>query len=191
MSKGKNHTDRVFRDSLREYQAAPPEGVWSGIADTLESGRKKSRNSLMAGIAAAAAVIIAAGSIWVLTRRNPEIQMVRTETTEATTTSQESQALEAEPAIPDPDDLKDTGPGPEQEIRTDEVPVREQDNLAEDGPAVNSEYLTDVSYGQEQAVQPESRELQPGGTNAGQLGLDRGQTPEALFPGSGQSEFVV
>ena len=116
----------------------------------------------MAGIAAAAAVIIAAGSIWVLTRRNPEIQMVRTETTEATTTSQESQALEAEPAIPDPDDLKDTGPGPEQEIRTDEVPVREQENLAEDGPAVNSEYLTDVSFDQEQAAQPESRELQPG-----------------------------
>ena len=75
MVKKKNITDQVFGNSLKQYNEAPPEEVWLGISGVLAEDRKKTRMALMGRIAAAAVIVIAAGSIWVLVQRKPDLQV--------------------------------------------------------------------------------------------------------------------
>ncbi len=77
---------------MGSYRPAPPEGVWDGIAGTLQWDRKRTRLVWVGRIAAAAAVILAAGSIWILMNRNPQREIGRTvsqETTEQPETTAE------------------------------------------------------------------------------------------------------
>lgn len=112
---------------------------------------------MLARIAAAAALLIAAGSLWILTRQGPESQVVRTDDTGITEPAAESRTMESESGVPGQEITEDerqdparTGPDtdqttrrpertvtatgiPEEESLGDGEPV-EMDSGAEQGP---------------------------------------------------------
>jgi hypothetical protein len=79
----KNKTDRLFRDRLRHFEAAPPEEAWRGIASALDRDKRKMRVIWIRRIAASVAVILAVGTIWIMLRESPESSPITRETTEA------------------------------------------------------------------------------------------------------------
>lgn len=106
MIRRKNHTDRAFREPLRKYQAAPPEGVWSGITEALGQDRRKSRIAWMRRIAASAAVIIAAGSIWMIVQRTPETQLGEAGVRETVADQQDPQTETGETTPPETEPME-------------------------------------------------------------------------------------
>ena len=85
MSRRKNKTDRQFRDRLRQYEAAPPEQVWHGIASALQSDKRKRQVMWVSRMAASIAVLLALGTTWFLLREPQETQLVTSETQQAGT----------------------------------------------------------------------------------------------------------
>jgi hypothetical protein len=83
MSRRKNNTDQRFRDRLVNFEAAPPDQVWHGIASALQSDKRKRRVLWVSRIAASIAVLLALGTTWYLLREPPENQLVTRETQEA------------------------------------------------------------------------------------------------------------
>ena len=125
MSRRKNHTDQSFRDTLRQYQSSPPEGVWSGIRDALESDRRKKRIVWMRRIAASAALIIAAGSVWMLMQRTPQVDMAEAETEEFAADRQDTQTGTAGTQQPSPGTEQDSAPRESQHELSGRVQVFE------------------------------------------------------------------
>jgi hypothetical protein len=75
-SKKKNMTDRIFRSSLRSFRQEPPERIWNGITESLDADRRKRRMAWIGRIAATGALILAAGSTWILLHRGPAQEVV-------------------------------------------------------------------------------------------------------------------
>lgn len=106
MIRRNNQTDRAFREPLRQYQEAPPEGVWSGITEALDRDRRKSRIVWMRRIAASAAVIIAAGSIWMIVQRTPETQLGEAEVRDTVADQQDPQTETGETTPPETEPME-------------------------------------------------------------------------------------
>jgi len=125
--KGKNITDHAFRESLKQYQQAPPEGVWNGILDTLEGDRRRLRMTWIGRIAASAALILAAGSVWLLMHQTPEREVVKSEVQETGAGKQDQTVVEPG-AGPETAQVAGTGhrreslPGPVKESRDGREP---------------------------------------------------------------------
>jgi len=83
-----------------------------GINETLDLDRRKTRLAWIGRIAASVALIIAAGSIWVLVQRSPERELGQTETQEASPDLQNDQTGLSETAVPEVPATGPSVPGP-------------------------------------------------------------------------------
>lgn len=194
----KNITDRVFRDSLGNYQESPPESVWAGIEGTLANDRRKSRMAWIGRIAAAAVILIAAGTIWILFQRTPETGVV---STGPLTEPAQQESAQQESAQPEPaDEAANTEspapsvPGPGDAASGDSPGVTDQEpgQIAsqETDPSAGSGAQTLAMHTLEPAAEPGvlTPDAQPPGAEkpegiivTGQPGQDLQQIPGGLY----------
>jgi hypothetical protein len=144
------HIDRSFRKSLKQYQEKAPEGVWNGIRDMLNQDRRKARIVWIGRVAAAAAFILAAGSIWILFQRTPDSELGRVQ--ESITEQQGTPGLDEDST---PVEARET-PQAEQEfllVPEEDAQIEEQENLqaaAEDTPGEEQEILQALAQAAEE-----------------------------------------
>jgi hypothetical protein len=148
VSKGKHITDHAFRESLKQYQQAPPEGIWNGIRDTLERDRRRTMMTWAGRVAASAALILAAGSVWFLMHRTPEREVVKSEDRETAAGKQDLTGVEpgawreTEPESPPG---PGTGAGPDLGPRAAMEPGSGPGYSPESVPAAEKIAASDVS----------------------------------------------
>ena len=104
----KHRIDRIFRTPLKTYTQEPPEEVWGGIRAGLDADRRKRRMAWIGRIAASAALILAAGSVWVLLHRESSQEIVKSGHTEAPSGTRKQAA---EPAGEAQEKLKESPAG--------------------------------------------------------------------------------
>ncbi|HEC43256.1 MAG TPA: hypothetical protein ENI20_10545, partial [Bacteroides sp.] len=132
MSRKKNITDHAFRKSLGQYSEAPPEGVWLGIRESLAKDRRKSRMAWIGRIAASAALVISAGSIWFITQRTPDVEIGRQEVMEPVS-EQEAIETDTEKEAIEPDtEQKTPEPVTRQEVMESATEQEARQELSED-----------------------------------------------------------
>ena len=71
MGKRKNHIDEQFRKQLRQYEASPPEEIWSGISSALRQKRRKQRIVVYWRMAASIAILFGLGTMFYFLRQEP------------------------------------------------------------------------------------------------------------------------
>jgi hypothetical protein len=144
MSRRKNNTDQRFRDRLVNFEAAPPDQVWHGIASALQSDKRKRRVLWVSRIAASIAVLLALGTTWYLLREPPENQLVTRETQEAgileETGTTKAEVPDTKAEVPDiKTEINDRSTSTETIVREMEV------NLADANiPSTHVSVLTDA-----------------------------------------------
>jgi hypothetical protein len=181
VSRKKNITDHAFRKSLGQYSEAPPEGVWLGISESLEKDRRKSRMAWIGRVAASAALVIAAGSIWFITQRTPEVEIGRQEVMEPVS-EQEAIETDTEQEAIEPDTEQKTA----EPVTRQEVMVLATEQEARQGLSEEQEVFAG-GRGQEYGIQVSA----PDGVSAMELqSQDRiseytipvnGPEPELIF----------
>ncbi len=72
MAERRKHIDKAIRTKLKDYHEAAPAEVWEGVADHLAEEKRKVRVFWITRIAAAAVVVVMAGSAWLLMRNNED-----------------------------------------------------------------------------------------------------------------------
>jgi hypothetical protein len=136
MSGRENHTDRLFRESLQKYRQAPPERVWSGISETLYQDRRKARMAWIGRIAASAALVLVAGSIWFVVQRTPDRELGMTDTREAETPETAAEIREkSTEALQQAAEIRESTTGIQPSPAESPVPVSASPETREERPA--------------------------------------------------------
>lgn len=116
MGKGDNHTDVLFRERLKNYEATPPEGAWNNISSTLSSDRRRRRTLFYWRAAASVAVVAGIGAAILLV--GPPSEEPLAEEHEISTPLEQSP--DATPVISEPQETEAAGNVP---LRTGEAPA--------------------------------------------------------------------
>ena len=103
MAERRRHIDRAIRTKLKDYREAAPPEVWEAVAGHLAITRRKGRVFWITRIAAAAVVVIMAGSAWLLMRDTPQVVTEQGQPEEQQAGGQESAEQLAESLTEDRD----------------------------------------------------------------------------------------
>lgn len=107
MKSNDENIDNLFREKLNNHEVVPPDSVWDGIINEMDSGKRKRRTLLILGLSSAASLLFAFIGGWYFAQRGSEqekdfaLKTSIEEKSGLTDTNKEEKAIEYQAVVKD------------------------------------------------------------------------------------------